>query len=568
MVLADDHSATERRLAGVVAVVLHTSGADATPVVGGFQFVPVVLLGLAAISFFPLRFDQHHWQISDLGEVTCSSNWSALGWVETLVIDTTAELPQELDQRGLTGAWLTDDFHEGVAFLVLPDLLGEQRAEPECERHKTLRTEALPDDVHPPQKFFDIDAADWLGYSSVVVSSVKKVSDNSALVIGLDVTYSENGKVVLMRPGADVAVNIAYVGKMERYDLVAYSLVTNGLVVRKGVERRTTAQEDLYRGKAQAGDIPLYSVYVIGGAIREVIKLWNWRGVRNKNTNAEQTAMYLENRRRLSRFLNKLHKSKAVIVTGYGDSNTALGGGHSSSADYLPNRPGVDTTPFQGPFMLSDLETDFRTAFLDTIGKVVLNGVTRYKAGPNWQVIDAICNSHGYIFVADRVPVAGEITYLNQGISASTSSAVGVYNGLYPDRLNAMINPAGFRTPDLVLLGFGMNDGTIESFVTTTSQLIQAIKAAGSDVFLIGPHWTNSNGIRFTESEWHLIHRRLSEVAEFHDVAYLPSELFYSGESRGYLGISDYSLTRTNWINHPGPYEYRMNGVAIAQYFK
>ncbi|MBH3373124.1 SGNH/GDSL hydrolase family protein [Pseudomonas juntendi] len=421
--------------------------------------------------------------------------------------------------------------------------------------------------THPVQRFADIDAATWLGYSSVEIKTVKKASDNSAMVLGRDVTYSENGKLVLMRPGADVSAIVNYVGKKERYDLIVFSLVTNALVVRKGVERRSTAHEDLYRAKPQVGDIVLYSVYVSGGAIREIVKLWNWRGVRNKDSNAEQTAMFLENRRRLSRFLNKLHARKGVIVTGYGDSNTALGGDRAAATVYLPNRPGTDTLSFQGPYMLSSQEEDFRTAYLAQVGSVVMNGETRYKTGPNWQVIDTICASHGYDFVPHAIPADSQVTYLNHGISSSTAAAT-AYNGLYPDRLNAMLSPKDFRKPDLVILGFGMNDGAVAAFVSDISQIIQAIKAAGVDVMLVGPHWTNSNGIRFTEADWQLIHRRLSEVAEFHEVAYLPSPLFYAGESRGYLGISDYSLTRANWINHPGPYEYRMNGVALAQYFK
>ncbi|MNI93017.1 hypothetical protein D3C73_1509010 [compost metagenome] len=54
MVLADDHSATKRRLAGIVAVVFHTGGADAAAVVGGFEFVPVEVLHRLAFLLFAL----------------------------------------------------------------------------------------------------------------------------------------------------------------------------------------------------------------------------------------------------------------------------------------------------------------------------------------------------------------------------------------------------------------------------------------------------------------------------------------------------------------------------------
>lgn len=130
-----------------------------------------------------------------------------------------------------------------------------------------------------------------------------------------------------------------------------------------------------------------------------------------------------------------------------------------------------------------------------------------------------------------------------------------------------MLNPAGFRTPDLVILAFGMNDRTDTAYVNNIEQIVLAIKAAGADVIVVGPHQVGPYSASFTDESWHLVQRRLRECADRLDVAFLPNELFYMGKNRGYLGLADYSLVRANFANHPGPYEYRKLGEALASSF-
>ncbi len=418
----------------------------------------------------------------------------------------------------------------------------------------------------PITEFLKVDAAPWLGYSSVTISSVINQANGQVLVPGVDYAWTENGKLARINSGAALTVTVNFTGHKERYDLVAYNLNTRGLVIRQGAERRITAHEDAYRPKPLNGDIALYMVYIIGGTVRDVIDVSGWRGKRHRSTGAELARIIQENQNRLIKFRLKLLRREPVIVTGYGDSNTALGGERGTDAAYLPNRPGVDTQAFQGPYMLSDFEADWRAAYLETVGKVTVGGQIRYKTSPNWSVIDRICSVYGYSFVADRLPVGQEIVYLNQGIATTTAAATG-QNGLNPTRLAAAINPAGYRTPDLVILAFGMNDRIDTAYTSNIEQIAAAFKAAGADVLLVGPHQVNPFSASFTEETWHLIHRRLQETADRLELAYVPAELFYMGKSRGYLGISDYSLTRANFANHPGPYEYRMHGEAMANSF-
>lgn len=418
----------------------------------------------------------------------------------------------------------------------------------------------------PITEFLKVDAAQWLGYSSVKIVSVVNQANGQTLVPGVDYAWTENGKLVRMTSGAALTVTVNFIGHKERYDLIAYNDITRTVLVRQGTERRITAQEDAYRPKLQQGDIGLYMAYVVGGVIKDLIDISGWRGVRNRATSGEMARLIESNRYRLRRFLCKLVRGDGVIVTGYGDSNTALGGTRGTDAAYLPNRPGVDTLAFQGDYLMSAFESDFRDTYLASVGKVTVNGQERYKTSPNWSVIDKIVSGYGYTFAADRVPGAKEVVYLNQGI-ATTTAGTASQGGRDPTRLAAMLNPAGFRTPDLVILAFGMNDRTDTAYVNNIEQIVLAIKAAGADVIVVGPHQVGPYSASFTDESWHLVQRRLRECADRLDVAFLPNELFYMGKNRGYLGLADYSLVRANFANHPGPYEYRKLGEALASSF-
>ncbi|MEC9483140.1 MAG: hypothetical protein UMU75_07405 [Halomonas sp.] len=141
-VLADQDCAAEGRLVGIVAAVLHATGADRAAVIGRFQLVPVELLLLGPAFLLAVGFDQYHRQIGDLGEVARACRHGRLGRVEAFIVLPAAQLPKKLDQRGLTGTGLTNDLEEGVALLALADLLGKQRAQPPRQRHDATLAES------------------------------------------------------------------------------------------------------------------------------------------------------------------------------------------------------------------------------------------------------------------------------------------------------------------------------------------------------------------------------------------------------------------------------------------
>ncbi len=149
VVLRDQQGAAERRFAGVVAVVLHTGGADAAAVVGGLEFVPVEVLHRRAFLLLALGLDQHHRQVAHLGEVARPAGRGRLGRVEALVFGTAGQFPEQLHQRGLARAGLTDQLQEQVGLVQLADLLGVQRAQPPGQHHRAAHAKAAPEQVEP-----------------------------------------------------------------------------------------------------------------------------------------------------------------------------------------------------------------------------------------------------------------------------------------------------------------------------------------------------------------------------------------------------------------------------------
>jgi len=415
---------------------------------------------------------------------------------------------------------------------------------------------------------FQIDAAaavTWLGYSSVDVMEVRRASDNVLLVNGVDYAWAPQGKLVGLVNTADYNVNVTFTGRRERYDAVCYNLTTNALVIRQGTERPVSAHEDLYRGKPAAGDVPLFAAYIVGATISELIPIWEWRGVRRVVNNSEINFLLEQAKKCITKFRAKLARGDGVVISGYGDSNTALGGAGTVTPEfYLPNRLGVDTEAFGGNYYRTEAaEADFNAAYLASVGTVFLNGQVRYRTAPNWRMIDAIERRHGYTFF-DGIPGARQVVYLNHGIGGTNHTAT-VNNGAYPDRLAQVVSPTGYRAPDLVIVAFGMNGGEQSTLVDGMSTIVQTIMNAGSDVIVIGPHWTNTDGVRYALNDWRYVQRRLAEVAAYYGAAYVPIELFQGGAHSGYMGISDKSLTRSNWYNHPGPYERRKFGDLIAE---
>jgi hypothetical protein len=426
-----------------------------------------------------------------------------------------------------------------------------------------------------------------LGFANVTNVNVYMASNASQkLVAEVDYHVDPSGRIYgLGDPNLpDRIVNITLDWAKERWDLVVEVPEQNSIGVKAGVERMYSAHEDMYRPKpASSMERPLYWVRVVGLSIVEVIPAWEWIGTFSVLRQPEIDTQMNFARRQLGRILRKLVNGDGIIVAGYGDSNTQIGGGgYVDATSFEPNRNNAngatDLPGFTGDFYdLLATEADFKSAFFASCPTVTLNGLKRYKTGPNWKIIDQICRDYGYTFVADKNPGPGEITYLNCGIGATTMQATAGNMG-DPARLDALCNPIaygpGYRKPDLIIIQAGMNGTPDPTYPYQVDQVIQGIQArCQADILMYGMHLTNLEGTngapgnRFTMNAWKAVNAQTREAALRNGVAFAPTDMIQGPGFEGYFGISATSACRTNLLNHPGPYERRKVGEFLATLF-
>ncbi|MNJ43727.1 hypothetical protein D3C77_387480 [compost metagenome] len=123
-VLRDHDRCAERRLIRVVAVGLDATGPQGAAAIEVLELVPLEGLGVVLVGV-PVGLEQHQGQVGHLAHGPAQARERALCRVEALV-HAAEQLPQELDQRGLTRVGLTRHFQEREAFMLGTDLLGEQ----------------------------------------------------------------------------------------------------------------------------------------------------------------------------------------------------------------------------------------------------------------------------------------------------------------------------------------------------------------------------------------------------------------------------------------------------------
>jgi hypothetical protein len=116
---------------------LHPACAHGAPVVGGLEFFPLELAGVAGF-LAAVALDQHDRQVAHFAQVARHGGGRGLGRVEAFVVLAAQQLPEELDQRGLAGAGQPVHFEEREALHFGADLLGKQRSEEEAQAHQPL----------------------------------------------------------------------------------------------------------------------------------------------------------------------------------------------------------------------------------------------------------------------------------------------------------------------------------------------------------------------------------------------------------------------------------------------
>ncbi|MNJ37258.1 hypothetical protein D3C77_320690 [compost metagenome] len=148
-VLAEHQACPERRCVGVVTAILHAGQAQAPTVVERLELVEVEGLRSPCLGVATVSLKHHIGHVRGLAQPAAQACLGHLHRVVTFFVRTTQELPQEHQQRGLTGAGLTGNLQEWERLELGADLLGEQRAEPKSEGNHALCVKACPQPFEP-----------------------------------------------------------------------------------------------------------------------------------------------------------------------------------------------------------------------------------------------------------------------------------------------------------------------------------------------------------------------------------------------------------------------------------
>ena len=373
------------------------------------------------------------------------------------------------------------------------------------------------------------NANTWLGRRNISSVVVKRTSDSAVLVENTDYAVNyRNGKIrgLINKPAFEVSVAYSYA--QERYDLLQYNMLTNAINVKAGTARDFDAQE--YVPTADAGNVPIGTVLVIGGAISEVLPTWQFDGIIEKGTEQDWDRLRLNNRRALAKTLGKLARGAAITVAGYGDSITAFQtGAPTNGSQYQANGQWRDRDQY---FVL--YPTDTKTANLAYYDTGDGAGAVHIRKGWNWKLVEYWRS------------LGSDVTYLNFGIG-STASANVSNGGLWPARLAPVLSSGA----DVCVIGFGMNELGQAVTMTNVISIIQQMQAVGIECVVMGvPQITDDNPT--TQEQWRLTNHALQMAARFTKSAFVPTTAIADQRTIAGMGISFKNLAASNLYNHPG----------------
>ncbi|MNF81838.1 hypothetical protein D3C84_641290 [compost metagenome] len=96
-----------------------------------------------------IGLQQHDGHAGDLAHQAATAGFGGFGWVEAFVPFAAQQFPQQGEQGGFASTGFARGFEERERLVPSADLLGEQRTEPEGQRHGALGAKALPEQVQP-----------------------------------------------------------------------------------------------------------------------------------------------------------------------------------------------------------------------------------------------------------------------------------------------------------------------------------------------------------------------------------------------------------------------------------
>ena len=333
---------------------------------------------------------------------------------------------------------------------------------------------------------------------------VKLASNGKILRKDKDFFIDVSGAISPMKPNVKpVKAIVEYTCFPERYDAL-FRMKNGKFVLKKGIERDYDASEHIPEMKDA-----------------ERIVNINVRGNKAELAYSRIPEKVYAGKEYLNRFLSKLKKGQKIKVLGYGDSITAI---ELSKSSFTPG--GIRRDRAEAYFYRFDKNTKAKLPLWRR------NGINGHfvKAGWCWGLVNQLEKDYGV-----------EVEWINAGIGGTKSK-----DGLVPERLKASLD----LKPDIVVLGFGMNErGSKETYMNTV-KLIKTFKKNSAQVIVVSvpncrgmiPAYTNAN---------------LAKAASENKAAFVNLEKVEPG-------IVPRDYCSTNQYNHPGITELEMYRKALA----
>lgn len=375
------------------------------------------------------------------------------------------------------------------------------------------------------------------------IKQVIRVSDNTPLTRGVDYDFNPNtGRVWGLVNTKIFDVLISYTGRKHRYDLIYADALTGAVGIAEGLNKGRDPEN--FRPSVPAGKIPLFSMYVYPGNV-ELIPIFQYRHYVKLNEKAQTQAWLEYCRQSLPRTFAKLRRGLPVKLAGYGDSITA--GGGSTANQLIPNYD-RDLTAFY------DDRTDPEIVAAWPVWDNEYGTNFHVKLGWNWYLAAAMTERYG-----------SDVEYLNFGVggtsSANTANANGFLNGLHPERIKALIA----AVPDVVVIGFGMNELGVAATYGNIRSIVQQLKAAGIESIVIPPPMINGWDAPNTIANWLYTHDAIVRAALDENVAYVSTAAIEAPGREGATGLSRKTASQINCYNHPGALQLKCIGEYAAK---
>ena len=227
---------------------------------------------------------------------------------------------------------------------------------------------------------------------------------------------------------------------------------------------------------------------------------------------------------KMQRFYKKLERGEEATIVFYGDSVTV----GASSSSFIERDPQIPCF------------AEFATEII----------ARKYGYTVSWDHKPHKDNSH-------RVPIHGEkvLHYVNTAVGGTTS-----FWGL--DNVQELVND---YKPDLVVLGFGGNDGNMKphEFIELTKKIVDKIREPDPDIEIVIlaatiPHWRVRNFYK-NQIDFEAVLRELAESSDKMPFVPMTSTHKYLLRKKDF-----YHMTGNN-VNHPNDYLERVYTMVVLR---